>query len=167
MKYSRLIPLFAICSFSSICTASEVAPTGLTVVVCDSSNKVLDTVVVPDDEKSGSVKFTLPEGVTEIRVFALGKRQHKDLPSGYFIKGRPDNDEWMGRGYVEAHVEKGLLVGIDGNGVGPIKFSEELEKQILADIKADKPAPLTTIKSDGEQDGAANRDNAGDCSQDL
>jgi len=151
-RIPTLIFLF-VSIFSSICSADEAAPTDLTVVVCDSANKVLDTVVIPNDKKSWSVKFTLPKGLDEIRVFALGKRQHKDLPSGYYITGRPDDKKWMGLGYVEAHIEDGILVGVDGNGFGQFKIGEKLQTQILANIKAGKRASMTILEKNGEQDG--------------
>ena len=136
--------------------SSEATPTGLTIVVCDTNNKVLDTVVVPDDQQSRTVKFTLPTGDDQIRVFALGERQHKDLPADYYITGRPDDEKWMGLGYVEAHIEKGVLVAIDGNGFGHLTIGKQLPDQIIADIEAAQPAKITSIETNSEQGGAPN-----------
>ncbi|MEM9444948.1 MAG: hypothetical protein AAGA18_06300 [Verrucomicrobiota bacterium] len=156
MNHFLLPVLIVISVFTGVCCAEGLAPTNLTVIVCDSTNKVLDTVIVPDDKKSRSVKFTLPEGTDEIRVFALGKRQHKDMQTGYYITGRPDDKKWMGLGYVEAHVEKGVLTGIDGNGFGQIKIDKNLKKQVLTDIKVGTTATITTVIINGEQGSGGN-----------
>ena len=146
MRILLLSALLAIFGIHVSLSAEEMAPTGLTLVVCDSENKVLDTVVVPSGAKVTSVKFVLPEDAKEIRVFALGKRIEEGLPEGFFVKGRPDNEEWYGLGYVEAHIEEGILVGLDGNGAGPFKMNKVLKKGILTDIAEAKKSPLTTVE---------------------
>jgi hypothetical protein len=147
MKTALLLSLLSTACLTCVAAEEDLSPSALTIVVCDAKNNVLDAVVVPDDQQSRTVKFTLPKGEDEIRVFALGTRQHKDLPQTHFITGRPDDEKWMGLGYVEAHVEKGVLIAIDGNGFGPLKIDEALTKQIQEDIKADKPATITTVQA--------------------
>lgn len=136
--------------------AGDSVPSGLTVVVCDSGNNVLDTVIVPDDQASRTVRFTLPPDVDEIRVFAIGERRHEELPADFYITGRPDDQKWMGLGYVEAHIEEGILVGIDGNGFGQFTIDQQLSDQIVADIAAAQSAEFTSVEITSEQSGDSN-----------
>ena len=53
---------------------NKLAPTRLTLLCLDSNNTVLDTVVVADDGKLGEIRFSIPDGIQEIRVFAVGDR---------------------------------------------------------------------------------------------
>lgn len=158
MKSLSAITLLAAILGVTSCSKSEskekVIPTDLTVVVCDASYGVIDTVVVPDDQQSRSVKFTLPKGMSEIRVFPLGSRLHQDFPTSAYITGRPNDETWMGLGYVEVHIDAGVLVTIDGNGFGNLNFTEALNIKIVKDIDTGTPAAITTIKLKGEPDGS-------------
>ena len=158
MKSLSAITLLAAILGVTSCSKSEskekVIPTDLTVVVCDASYGVIDTVVVPDDKLSRLVKFTLPKGMNEIRVFPLGSRLHQDFPTSAYITGRPNDETWMGLGYVEVHIDAGVLVTIDGNGFGNLNFTEALNIKIVKDIDTGTPAAITTIKLKGEPDGS-------------
>ncbi len=118
-------------------------PTGLTVVVTDKACKVLDTVKVPDDKKFYEITFTLEEGRDELRVFALGTRIDKDIPKDLLVKGLPKKEG--GRGKVVVSIDEGSLTGISGNGFVIWKLTDEVKKEIAADLKEDKPADLTTM----------------------
>lgn len=154
MKFLTPIAILAAVAFAISCSQSEhriegresIAPSGLTLVVCDATNSVLDCVVLPNDKQPRSVIFTLPKGIDEIRVFAVGHRIHKDFPQANYIAGRPQDRKWMGLGYVEAHIAQGILMAIDGNGFGPLKMNESLLKEIENDIMEDKRSSITTVK---------------------
>ena len=126
-------------------------PSGLTIVVMDKANKVLDTVVIGDEKKSLVVSFAIPDGEEMIRVFAIGHRINKDLPKNFYILGRPDDEKWHGLGYVDVDIEEGILIGIKGNGMGQFEFTKAMQEEVAVDLKAAKAASITTIEeSDGE-----------------
>lgn len=136
--------------------SEEMAPTGLTLIICDAEKNVLDTVLIPKGDVVSSVKVTIPEGLEEVQVFALGDRVDKDIPRNIFFKGRPDNEKWGGLGFVEVFFEDGMLIGIDGNGYGPLKVDEKLLKMVLLDIKENKNRNFIAIeKTDGQGDGVS------------
>lgn len=127
------------------------APSGLTVVVMDKANKILDTVVIGDDKKSLIVSFAIPDGEEMIRVFAIGHRINKELPKNVYILGRPDNEKWHGLGYVDVDIEEGILIGIKGNDMGQFEFTNAMQEEVAVDLKAAKAASITTIEeSDAE-----------------
>jgi hypothetical protein len=140
----------------------DIAPTGLTVVVCDSANKVLDTLVVPREMETGNFEFTVPENLDELRVFAVGNRiigigravsasggeMHQQfrkelseaLTKSYFVAR---SEESGGLGFVDAEIEQGVLTGISGGEAPrPLKLTNEMKNQIREDIAAGKRAPI-------------------------
>ncbi len=136
---------------------SELAPTGLTLVVCDSENNVLDTIVVPEGKVSFEYTFTVPEDMVEIRLFAIGDdriiERYRDNLTEMYCEGRTDDKGFNDWGILEATVEDGVLKGFDSAaGIKPLKITKEMRAQIKMDIKEDKRSSLVTIK--GEQDGA-------------
>lgn len=145
-KITCLSIVMALGAVSCLAAGNPLAPTELTLVVTDKSNRVLDTVAVVNDKKSRSVIFQVPENYDEIRVFAVGSRVHQDMPKGYYIKGRPEDKKWWGLGYVEAHIVKGTLVAIDGNGAGPFKLSKAIKAAIKKDLEEAKQAKMTSLK---------------------
>ena len=130
---------------------NKLSPTGLTLVCCDSNNRVIDTVVVVDNGKSGHVEFSIPDGIEEIRVFAIGDRIDNFFKSeGTFTKqfmvGRPQGQP-NGFGFLEASIDLGLLSGLSPGNAGmlPLELNDSLKKQIEADIQADQRADSTTV----------------------
>lgn len=135
-----------------------IAPTGLTIVVCDSANNVLDTLVVPGEMEKADFEFTVPKGIDEIRVFAVGNRivgvggsgeilhqqLRKEISEGltknYFVARSKESG---GLGFVAAEIEQGVLNGISaGEAPKPLKLTGEMRKQIREDIAAGKRAPI-------------------------
>jgi hypothetical protein len=136
----------------------DLAPTGLTIVVCDSANHVLDTLVVPGEMKNGAFEFTVPEDIDEIRVFAVGNRIvgvggpggilnprfrkiiSEGLTENYFVAR---SKERGGLGFVLAEIEQGVLNEISaGEAPRPLNLTLEMRKQIREDIAAGKRAPI-------------------------
>lgn len=135
-----------------------IAPTGLTVVVCDSANNVLDTLVVPGEMENGEFEFTVPENLDEIRVFAVGNRiigvggsggilhqqlrkeLSETLTKSYFVARSRKSG---GLGFVQAEIEQGVLIGISGGEAPrPLKLFKEMRDQIREDIAAGKRLPI-------------------------
>jgi hypothetical protein len=143
-----------------------IAPTGLTIVVCDSANNVLDTLVVSGEMKNGDFEFTVPEDTDEIRVFAVGNRIvgvggsggilnpqlrkiiSEGLTQNYFVAR---SKERGGLGFAMAEIEQGVLIGISaGEAPRPLELTGELRKQIREDIAAGKRAPIIYRHETGE-----------------
>lgn len=120
-------------------------PTGLTVVLMDADNKVLDTVKVPDDKKHYQITFSTGDDHQKIKVFALGPRIYKEIPKGVYTTGLAKKEGGGGLGRVEATIEGGELVTFTGNGYGTFALTEAISTAIAADLKEDKPADLTTM----------------------
>ena len=161
MKTALRTLLFSVALLSATTTAAvagadkELAPTGLTLVVCASTNKVVDTVVVPDDKSSLVIRFTVPQDTEQIRVFVVGHRFSfitSDIGEYYFIV-RPDDEKWNGLGHITAKIKEGILTGIAAvkfDDVKTLALTKEMGNQIKADIAANKRAPITTVIKDGE-----------------
>jgi hypothetical protein len=143
-----------------------IAPTGLTIVVCDSANNVLDTLVVARDIKKGHFDFIVPEDIDEIRVFAMGNRIvgiggtggisnpwlekeiSETLTKNYFVAR---SEARGGMDFVAAEIEEGVLSGISaGEAPRPLKVTGEMRRQIRADIAAGKRAPIIYRHEDDE-----------------
>lgn len=130
---------------------NKLAPTRLTLVCLDSNNTVLDTVVVADDGRSGEIRFSVPDSIQEIRVFAVGDRIDEFFKTDHtftqqFIVGKPSGQP-DGFGFLEASIDEGLLNGISPNNAGmfPLELNDLLEKQIADDIAADRRSELTDV----------------------
>ena len=130
---------------------NTLSPTGLTLVCCDSGNRVIDTVVVVDNGQSGRIEFRIPAEANEIRVFAIGDRIDDFFKSeGTFTNslliGRPAGQP-DGFGFIEATLDSGLLSGIAPGNSGriPLDLNDSLRKQIAADIAADQRAETTKV----------------------
>ena len=119
-------------------------PTGLTIVALDQDGNVIDSVAV-EESVSRVLTFRVPPGQEEIRVFALGERVFEDYPKGSYLTGRPDDETWMGLGYVQARVEDGILTSIDSNGIGTLSLNAEIEEMILKDLSEGLYSPFTTV----------------------
>jgi hypothetical protein len=131
----------------------RIAPTGLTFVVCDSANEVLDTLVVPPHAENEQYTFRIPEGTEEIRVFAVGTRIrekeddwddfYETLTQEYFVARSGDAFP-----QVTASLEGGVLSGITRsmNTVDdsrPFRLTKALRNQIHDDIVANRrTAPI-------------------------
>jgi hypothetical protein len=152
----------------------DLAPTGLTIVVCDSANHVLDTLVVPGEMKNGDFEFTVPEDIDEIRVFAVGNRIvgvggpggilnprfrkiiSEGLTKNYYVAR---SKERGGLGFVLAEIEQGVLNGMSaGEAPRPLTLTGEMRKQIREDIAAGKRAPIIyRIETEDEFGGRITR----------
>jgi Leucine-rich repeat (LRR) protein len=130
----------------------RIAPTGLTLVVCDANDKVLDTLVVQPDVESAEYEFRIPEGQGEIRVFVVGSRIEKtefyeEITQNCFV-ARPQNKTHTGIGAslgesVGVTVGDGKLNGFNMAGIfasepRSLKLTETLRNQIHADIVANQ-----------------------------
>ena len=135
---------------------NPLAPTGLTLVICDSENKVLDTVVVPEGKVSFKYTFTMPEDLVEIRLFAIGddrinKHFRDNMTQSYSQKLASAGSGPKSR-VLEATVKDGVLKGFNWiNGLEPLTITDEMRDQIQKDIKEDKRSSVVSIK--GEQGG--------------
>ena len=132
----------------------RIAPTGLTLVVCDSANEVLDTLVVPPHAENEQYTFRIPEGTEEIRVFAVGKRIREKkndwddafevLTENYFVARAGDRISSKVGASLEGGVLSGFSTSINTSADSrPFRLSETLRKQIHGDIVANRrTAPI-------------------------
>lgn len=133
-----------------------IAPSGLTLVVCDSSNKVLDTIVIPRAQEAITYRISVPEGMVEVRAFAIGKGRildwlSEDLTENY-CEARTDDKGSNSRGRMDATVEDFQFKGFSGiAGRKPLDITDEMLSQIKKDIAEDKRAPFITVISKGKQ----------------
>jgi hypothetical protein len=127
----------------------SLAPTGLTLVVCDANNELLDTLVVKPDVKDAEFELRIPEAVGEIRVFGLGSRMRKnpnqweyvhDTFTQFYTVARA-NDKVTQE--VTAYLKNGVF-SYFGTSLAtadesrPIRLTETLRNRIKADIAADQ-----------------------------
>ncbi len=125
-------------------SATDLTPTGLTVVAMDSTTNILDVIAVPDDPASLTIEFEVSSDEAGLEVFALGERIHDQLPAGFVVTGM--TEKAGGLGVVSAAIEEGTLVGIDGNGVRMgFEMNDQLKKDILKGLAAKERAPITSI----------------------
>ena len=122
----------------------QIHPTGLTVVVMDQANKVLDTVKIADDKKSYEITFQISEAMQKIKVVALGSRIDEDVPKGMFFTGM--SKPLGGIGKVVVTIDVGKVISIEGNGFGTFALTDDISKSIINDLKEDKQADLTLIE---------------------
>ena len=139
-----------------VASSVEIAPTGLTIVVCDASNRVLDAVVIADDQQSRTVRFSVPEELGEIGVFVVGDRVNDflaDLLPEEILIGR--GTDQGGSGFIDALIENGVLVGLERNsGIRVLELDETLKKEIREDIAKGERSPFVTVTVTGEQSDA-------------
>ncbi|MBC2603152.1 hypothetical protein [Puniceicoccus vermicola] len=123
---------------------SGLFPTGLTIVALSQNDEVMDAIAV-EESVSGSIIFRVPPGESQIKVFALGDRVFESYPSEFHFTGRPDDEEWMGLGFVRAEIENGVLTTIDSNGIATLSLSDETKEEILVDLTEGAQSPYAEI----------------------
>lgn len=140
----------------------RIAPTGLTLVVCNADKDVLDTLVVQPDVESAEYEFRISEEQGEIRVFVVGSRIEKsnyyeELTQKYIV-ARAQNKIHAGIGValgesVGASVSEGKLDGFNMAGIfasepRTLKLTKTLRNQIHADIVANqRTMPIFLLES--------------------
>lgn len=131
----------------------QLYPTGLTIVVMDEANHVLDTVKVADDKKSYEITFKTSEARRKIKVIVLGTRIDKTLPDGVFTMGK-SKEHLGGFDKVIVTVDAGNVISITGDGFGTFALTDEIRKGVIGDLKEGKQADLTVIEElvDGEEE---------------
>jgi len=123
----------------------QLYPTGLTIVVMNEANHVLDTVKVADDKKSYEITLKTSETRQKIKVIALGTRINKTLPEGVFTMGR-SKELLDGIDKVIVTIDAGNVISIKGDGFGTFALTEEIRKGVIGDLKEGKQADLTMIE---------------------
>ena len=118
----------------------SLAPTGLTLIVCDNTDKVLETFVVPDDKKNRNIEFTAPQGHEQLRVFVIGTRvsqENAELFAGnYFVGGTG----------MEADIENGIYCGCSAvSDVRPLVLDDQLRAQVKKNLKAPNKASVIKV----------------------
>ncbi len=147
----------------------RIAPTGLTLVVCDADNEVLDTLVVKPDVDNAEYEFRIPEGQGEIRVFVVGSRIeetdfNEEMTQNYFVarspkKNRTGSEASLGES-VGATVSAGKLNGFSMAGIfvgepRTLKLTEAMRNQIHADIVGNKrKVPIFVVETTDDPDGS-------------
>ncbi|QTN32351.1 protein kinase [Akkermansiaceae bacterium] len=145
----------------------RIAPTGLTLVICDANNEVLDTLVVKPDVGNAEYEFRISEEQSEIRVFVVGSRikktdYYEDLTQNYFIARASNKDRAEAGGTVAervgASVSEGELDGFAMAGVfisepRTLRLTEAMKKQIQADIVADQRTMPIFVEAEGDSPG--------------
>lgn len=130
----------------------RIAPTGLTLVICNANNKVLDTLVVKPDVESADYEFRISEEQREIRVFAVGSRigknyNHEGRTQEYFIaRDQNEANAEIGSSFgesVDSSVRGGeltelILTNIYVNDPRTLKLTQAMRDQIHADIVANQ-----------------------------
>jgi serine/threonine protein kinase/Leucine-rich repeat (LRR) protein len=143
----------------------SLAPTGLTLVVCDANNEVLDTLVIKPEVKHAEYEIGIPEAVGEIRVFGLGSRMRKnpnqwdyvhDTFTQFYTVARA-NDKVTQE--VTAHL-KDSVFSYFGTSLAaahdsrPIRLTETLRNRIKADIAADqRTIPIVLVEESKNTSG--------------
>lgn len=123
----------------------ELYPTGLTIVVMDEANKVLDVVKVADDKKSYEITFNTSESRQKIKVVALGARIDKEIPKGVFFMGKSKKN-LGGFDKVVVTVDEGKVISMEGDGFGAFALTDEIRKGVIDDLKEAKQADMTLIE---------------------
>ena len=141
-------------------------PTGLTFVACDANQKILATLVVPDDQKTVDIGLTLPDGMDDIRVFVIGTRERIFNPDGETNETKKEFYEELFEANTEtvfiyrrsetknrwsriSDIEKGVMQGMSGYAFGdtkPLELTAELKQAVQQNISADgKGASIFTV----------------------
>jgi hypothetical protein len=146
----------------------RIAPTGLTLVICNADNEVLDTLVVKPEVEDAEYEFRIPEEQSEIRVFVVGSRIKKTdyydgLTQNYFIARSP-NKTRAGIGgtvgeSVSASVGEGKLDGFVMAGIffsepRALKLTKTMRDQIHADIVANQRTMPIFVEAKGDSPGS-------------
>lgn len=127
----------------------SLAPTGLTLVVCDANNELLDTLVVKPDVKDAEYELGIPGAVGEIRVFGLGSRMRKNPNQWEYVHDTFAQFYTVARANDKVSQEvtaylKGGVFSYFGTSLAaadesrPIRLTETLRNRIKADIAADQ-----------------------------
>ena len=150
MKHAVASLIFLLIFSGSIPAAESstnaLAPTGLTLVVSDSTGLILDCVSVENDQKSRLVTFSVPENAERIRVFALGTRIRKEFPADRHFTGLAADKKHFGLGVVRLYVKKGILVNVDCNGFGSLSITDAMKSAIQKDLEEAKPAAISRVE---------------------
>jgi len=130
----------------------RIAPTGLTLVICNANNEVLDTLVVKPDVESADYEFRISEEQREIRVFAVGScigknYNHEGRTQEYFIaRDQNEANAEIGSSFgesVDSSVRGGELTGLTLTNIyvnepRTLKLTQAMRDQIHADIVANQ-----------------------------
>ena len=149
----------------------RIAPTGLTLVICNADNEVLDTLVVKPDVEDAEYDFRISEEQREIRVFVVGSRIKKtdyydEMTQNYFI-GRVTNKAHAGARLplgesfgesVEASVREGKLAGFVMAGdffsePRALRLTKTMRDQIYGDIVAAQRTMPIFVETEGNSPG--------------
>jgi Leucine-rich repeat (LRR) protein len=145
----------------------RIAPTGLTLVICNADNEVLDTLVVQPDVESAEYEFRISEEQGEIRVFVVGSRiketdYYEEMTQNYFI-ARAQNKIGTAIGVplgesVGASVSDGKLNGFEMAGIfisepRTLKLTRTLRDQIHADIVANQRTMPIFVEAESDSPG--------------
>ena len=149
----------------------RIAPTGLTLVICNADNEVLDTLVVKPDVEDAEYDFRISEEQREIRVFVVGSRIKKtdyydEITQNYFIarvtnKAHAGTRLPLGESFgesVEASVREGKLAGfvMAGDFFGEpraLRLTKTMRDQIHADIVAAQRTMPIFVEAEGNSPG--------------
>ncbi len=145
----------------------RIAPTGLTLVICNAGNEVLDTLVVKPDVENAEYDFRIPEEQREIRVFVVGSRIKKtdyydELTQNYFIARAPNKThagiggtvgESVGASVNDGKLDGFVMAGIFFSEPRALKMTKTMRDQIHADIVADQRTMPIFVEAEGDSPG--------------
>ncbi len=149
----------------------RIAPSGLTLVICNTDFEVLDTLVVGSDIENAEYEFRISEGQDEIRVFAVGSRIKKsfnyELLTQNYIVARAQNKDHaaptlpLGESLCEsvgASVSEGKLDGFNMAGIfasepRTLKLTQQMRNQIHADIVANQRTMPIFVETESDSPG--------------
>jgi Leucine-rich repeat (LRR) protein len=145
----------------------RIAPTGLTLVICNADNEVLDTLVVKPDVKNAEYEFRIPEEQSEIRVFVVGSRikrtdYYEDLTQNYFVARAPNKiragtggtvAESVGASVSDGKLDGFVMAGIFFSEPRALKLTKMMRDQIHADIVADQRTMPIFVEAEGDSPG--------------
>ena len=143
----------------------SLAPTGLTLVVCDANNELLDTLVVKPDVRDAEYELGIPEAVGEIRVFGLGSRMRKNSNQWDYVHDTFTQFYTVARANDKVSQEvtaylKGGVFSYFGTSLAtadesrPIRLTETLRNRIKADIAADqRSVPIFLVEESKNTSG--------------
>jgi hypothetical protein len=145
----------------------RIAPTCLTLVICNADNEVLDTLVVKPDVENAEYEFRIPEGQSEIRVFAVGTsikktNYYEELTQNYFIARAPNRNraeagetvaETVGASVSGGELDGFVMAGSHFSDPRTLKLTEAMKKQIHADIVADQRTMPIFLEAQADSHG--------------
>ena len=111
-------------------------------VVCDVDGDLLDTYIVPNDGSTINVEFAIPDGHTQIRVFAIGSRLEQENAE-LFAK-----NYFLGEAGMEADIEDGVFLGCSAvSKVSPLNLDAKLREEVAQSIKAGSDGSIIKVNS--------------------